>query len=176
MQICGPSNTHVISLIRPLLSPFPHALCQIMRMAACPIGQSDRVLVLYDHIRAWHDGLSCEETERSAVYHPPTARMQNHRPHTDSFIIYWSCWPWECYEPFMLFTCYLKHYPEWLYGLQNGGNPGMGLIMCLTLSMYLSWWKLGTKSFLLWNGRYFLKNVTVILFHAIQWPGAVMLH
>ncbi len=115
MQICGPSNTHVISLIRPLLSPFPHALCQIMRMAACPIGQSDRVLVLYNHIRAWHDGLSCEETERSAVYHPPTARMQNHRPHTDSFIIYWSCWPWECYEPFMLFTCYLKHYPEWLF-------------------------------------------------------------
>lgn len=40
-----------------------------------------------------------------------------------------------------------------VYGLQNGGNPGMGLIMCLTLSMYLSWWKLGTKSFLLWNGK-----------------------
>ncbi len=55
-----------------------------------------------------------------------------------------------------------------LYGLQNGGNSGMVLIMCLTLSMYLSWWKLGTKSFLLWNGkRYFLKNVTVILFHAM---------
>jgi len=91
--------------------------------------ESEGVPVVYNRRRAWHDGLSCGETERSAVYHPPTARMQNHRPPTDSFIIYWCCWPWECDEHAIWNRIPIY---SWMEGI-------MGIIMGIALLVYVAW-------------------------------------
>ncbi len=61
-----------------------------------------------------------------------------------------------------------------VYGLQNGGNPGMGLIMCLTLSfIYLDETRNKILSAVEWQNRFF-EECYCHLFHATQWP--VMLH